>query len=69
MSEIKKKFAVSQFLIFKNLLSESEASELQASFQKFKNNQLGDSLARQKNTRFTFGLLPGLLGEVYKHKK
>lgn len=50
MSEIKKKFAASQFLIFKNLLSETEVSELQMAFQKFKKNQLGDSLARQKNT-------------------
>jgi len=69
MSEIKERFTASQFLIFKNLLSEGEASELQGAFQEFKNNQLGDSLARQKNTRFTFGLMPGVLGEVYKHEK
>lgn len=58
MNVVQKIFNNSQFLIYKNLLTEEEVSALQSDFQKFKKNELGDLLARQKNTRFTFGLLP-----------
>ena len=34
MSEIKERFTASQFLIFKNLLSEGEASELKGGFSR-----------------------------------
>jgi hypothetical protein len=37
MNETRKNFNNSQFLIYKNLLSETEASELKMAFQKFKN--------------------------------
>ncbi len=69
MNETRKKFNNSQFLIYKNLLTEEEVFALQSDFQKFKSNQLGDSLSRQKNTRFTFGQLAGSLGEIYKNEK
>jgi hypothetical protein len=69
MNETRKNFNHSQFLIYKNLLTEEEVSALQSDFQKFKSNQLGDSLSRQKNTRFTFGQLAGSLGEIYKNEK